>query len=131
MSNEPIVSVPNIIEIKHVNSDDDDSSDDEFLIEQDESKLYASLIALFFSGNLTQTALKLVIKHTQLLTSIKLPKDFDQLMSKIETHELKYNEKWFGQICLEEVKLSNSKQLTVNSYSFKNALLKQPFKANC
>jgi len=66
-------------------------------------------MTLFFCGNLTQTALKLIIQHTQLFTHIQIPKTFDQLISRIE-EELNYDKVWFCQTCNTEVKLDNNKQ---------------------
>jgi len=59
---------------------------------------------------MTQTALKKVIELMQLLTPVKLPKTFDQLLSKLETQNLVYKKIWYCQICNEEVELNGNKQ---------------------
>lgn len=87
----------------------DDNSD--FNNEEiNEKNVYASLISLFFRGNLTQSTFKLVIEHTQLLIPFKLPKDFDQLMGKIEKERLMYTKQWFCQKCCKYISLSHNKQ---------------------
>jgi len=78
--------------------------------EQNEKFICASLITLFFDSNLTQSALKKVIELMQLLTPIKLPKTFDQLLSKLETENLAYNKIWYCQNCNDEVELARNKQ---------------------
>lgn len=84
--------------------------DNQFEIEKNEKLLFAALIATFYSCNLTQTALRIVIEFTQLLTPIKIPKSFDQLMSKIESEQLNYYKTWFCQKCVVQVMLINNKQ---------------------
>jgi hypothetical protein len=80
------------------------------LIEPSEEILYNSLLTLFFSGNFTQSAFKLLLEHTQLFTNIKLPKSIDQIITKIEEEKLTYSKKWYCQNCKEEVNLENNKQ---------------------
>ena len=84
--------------------------DSEFEIEKNENLVVASLIAMFFRGNLTQTAFKLVIEHTQLLTPIKLPKTLDQLLGRLEQEELTNTKQWFCQSCIKKITLANNKQ---------------------
>lgn len=87
-----------------------DQEDFEFKIEENQEILFASLISLFFRGNFTQSAFKSVIEFTQLLTPIKLPKDFDKLMRQIDQEKLNFTKNWFCQKCLKYVSLSQSKQ---------------------
>ncbi len=76
-----------------------------------EDSIYASLLTLFYSGNLTQSAFKLLLEHTQLLTQINLPKSFDQLLNKMKIFESNnYNKTWFCQKCKKETELVYSKQ---------------------
>ena len=76
-----------------------------------EDSIYASLLTLFYSGNLTQSAFKLVLEHTQLLTQIILPKSFDQLLNKMKIFESNdYNKTWFCQNCKKQTELVYSKQ---------------------
>lgn len=72
--------------------------------------LCTSLLTLFFSANLTQEALKLVIEHTQLLTNIKIPKTFNQLMSRILDEKPDYTKTWYCKTCNSYVELSDCKQ---------------------
>ena len=79
--------------------------------EPQEDKICASLLTLFYSGNLTQSAFKLVLEHTQLLTQVTLPKSFDQLLIKMKVFESdEYNKTWFCQKCKKKTNLICSKQ---------------------
>ena len=93
-----------------INVYSDENEEEEFRIETNEKKVYAALIALFFRVNITQSDFKLVIEFAQLLTPIKLPKDFDRIMAQVNQTQLKYNKKWFCQNCGIYVTLSNSKE---------------------
>ena len=79
-------------------------------IENDEKMLFAALIATFYSGNLTQTALRTVIEFTQVLTPVRIPKSFDQLISKLDLEKLNYYKIWLCQKCVVKVMLINNKQ---------------------
>ena len=87
-----------------------DDEDDEFKIETNEKNVYAALITLFFRVNITQSDFKLVIEFAQLLTPIKLPKDFDRIMSQVNQKQLSFNKKWFCHYCKIYNTLSNNKQ---------------------
>ena len=95
------------ITIIESNKSNDDNSD-----EQNEDLVYTSLLTLFYSTNMTQDALKLVIEHTQLFTNISIPKSFNALASKVVQNQsdLNYKKVWYCQSCSSEVKLVNSKQ---------------------
>ena len=91
-----------------------DDHDDEFQCQcgchSNESLVNGALLATFFSGNLTQTALKTVIELTQLFTPTIIPKNFDFLMTKIVSEQLNYEKVWFCQHCVTKVTLTNNKQ---------------------
>lgn len=82
-----------------IEDDKSSSGESDDQTEQNDDMIMASFLALFFSANLTQTALKLVIEHTQLFTNIELPKSFDQLMSKLHQQQLLKTRKFFCQKC--------------------------------
>ena len=84
--------------------------EENFNTTNEESLMCASLLTVFFSGHLTQTALKLVIEHTQLFTANKLPKSFNQLILRVQNEKLEYEKIWFCQNCHLKIDLNDSKQ---------------------
>ena len=51
-----------------------------------------------------------IIKFTQLFTSIKLPKNFNQVVKECLESPLQYNKKWYCQTCQKYVELETSFQ---------------------
>ena len=71
-----------------------------------------ALLSLFFSGKFTRESFKQIIELSQLLTNIKIPKTFEQLMLRVSEEKLDYTKVFFCQQCVTQVDLSNSKQRT-------------------
>jgi len=71
-----------------------------------------ALLSLFYSAHFTRDAFAKVIEFAQLLTNVKIPKSFDQLMKHINEEKLEYSKVFFCQKCVNKVELNNSKQRT-------------------
>ena len=74
-----------------------------------EDTISTALLSLFFSANLTKTALESTIQLIQLLVpDIRIPKTFDQLILRVQEYNLKYEKHWFCQKCKEFVRKETS-----------------------
>ena len=108
---EAVQSTTNTPTIRIEEEEDTDEDEQENKLDPpNESLISASLLAVFFSGNLTQSSLKSVIELTQLFTNIKIPKTFNQLFENITEENVSYSKTWHCQTCLKKVELLHSKQ---------------------
>jgi len=74
--------------------------------------LCCSLLTLFFRENITQSALKTIIEHTQLFTKLKIPKSLNQLFALLTDpkDKVEYSRVWYCKNCKLKVQLNNPKQ---------------------
>jgi len=87
MNNEihcPIENIDSNVELVNENNGEEPEPTE---FDKPDQLLFGSLLSLFLSGNLTQSAFKLVLEHTQLLTDIQLLISLDQLLSKTWTFQ--------------------------------------------
>jgi hypothetical protein len=110
--NPPIINIDELS--NHSNVDEQFEIIDENKIEIDElvnlDLICASVLTLFFSSNLTQSSLELIIKHTQLFNQIELPKSFNSMVNTLVNKEdLKYEKKWYCQSCESYFELDYNK----------------------
>jgi hypothetical protein len=75
-----------------------------------QEEISAALLTLFFSGDFTKTALAKTIELMQLLTNEKLPKTFNQLLTRLQANPIEYSKRWYCQPCDEFVELNNQYQ---------------------
>ena len=67
-----------------------------------EELVCASIFAVFYSGNISQSALSLVSELTRLFTGIKIPKKFDQILKKNSSNNISYKKLWYCSNCKKE-----------------------------
>lgn len=80
--------------------------------EKNMNLLCSALLTLFFRENLTQSALAVNIKHTQLFTKLEIPKSLNQLFSLLTQSESspESSKVWYCSKCKQKIVLNNSKQ---------------------
>jgi hypothetical protein len=78
--------------------------------EHNKGLIYSALLALFFSGNFTQSSFKLILEFTQLFTKIKIPSKFDQLLKTLGGEAIEYTKTWVCHQCNSTIELSSSNQ---------------------
>jgi hypothetical protein len=109
-SNTNVEEQANICNFEIVVDEIDDSNN---YSEIDSKTISCSLLSLFYTGNFSQTQLKLIIEFIQLFTKQKIPKNFNNLVNGLEM-ELKnnYTKNWYCHHCSKKVELSYHMQRT-------------------
>ena len=77
-----------------------------------EELLCAQVLSIFFAGDLTISALKIVVEHTKLITGMQIPKKFQHLMLRVIEDKIEYTKVWTCQNCSIKVQLSTPSQRT-------------------
>ncbi len=72
-----------------------------------EAKIIAAVITLFFKGHLTQVAINCVIDLINIVSTVKIPNNFNKCLKYLEDRgsfkKIPYKKRWFCGFCMKTV----------------------------
>ena len=98
--------------ISSYSSSSNESTEKEFIdtdasTELSEEKIIEAVITLFFKGHLTQVAINCVIDLINIVSTVKIPNNFNKCLKYLEDRgsfkKIPFKKRWFCGICMETV----------------------------